>query len=73
VAVAGRLVFVQAQNGGITVLNGGNGHILTVLRPPTPSAAAGNLIVGGGLVYESITTRAAGTSKPSLELLAFGL
>lgn len=73
VAVAGNLVLVQAQNGGITVLNAGNGHLLTVLRPPVPSSAAGNLIVGNGLVYESITPRATGAKKPSLELLAFGL
>ncbi len=73
VVVAGNLLLVQARSGGITILDTGNGHILGLLQPPSPAAAAGNLIVGGGMVYESVTPRAAGARPPSPELLAFGL
>ncbi|MGH2411020.1 MAG: hypothetical protein ACRDGS_11715, partial [Chloroflexota bacterium] len=73
VAIVGKLLLVQAQSGTITLLDTDTGALLGALHPPSPASAAGNLIAGDGLIYESVTIKAAAGSPAKPELLAFGL
>ncbi len=73
VAIAGNLLLVQAQSGSISILNAETGTLLGVLHPPASGVSASNLSVGDGLIYESVTLKAASGSPAKPELLAFGL
>lgn len=68
IAMAGNLIFAQASDGRITVLEAASGRQVQVLRPPFAASGADNLVLGDGEVFESVVTRD-GTSV----LLAFGL
>ncbi|MDB5058932.1 MAG: hypothetical protein JWO59_2404 [Chloroflexi bacterium] len=70
--VTGNLVLVQAVDGRISILDRDDGHLLRVLKPPFSGSAAGDLIVGGGIIFESLSQpQSGGKAGPSV-LLAFG-
>jgi outer membrane protein assembly factor BamB len=73
VVIAGKLLLIQAQSGSISILNAETGVLLGVLRPPTSGMIAGNLLVGDGLIFESVTAKALSGKPTKPELLAFGL
>jgi outer membrane protein assembly factor BamB len=70
--VSGNLALVQATDGRISILNRDDGRLLRVLRPPFSGIAAGNLIVGGGIIFESLSQALAGGKAGPTSLLAFG-
>jgi len=72
VAVSGNLVIVQADDGEVVLLDRTTGQLLDTLQPPFSGTAAKNLIVGGGIIFESISpTLKTGKAGPPT-LLAFG-
>ncbi len=71
-AVSGNLVIVQADDGRIALLDRDTGVVLRELKPPFPSASARNLIVGGGIIFESIKSVQHGGKLGPPVLLAFG-
>jgi hypothetical protein len=72
VAVMGNLVFAQAPDGRISVLDVASGALVRVLKPPTPGANASNLLVGDGEIYESVSRKLPGGKFGPPTLLAFG-
>jgi outer membrane protein assembly factor BamB len=72
VAVSGNLVVVQANDGRIRLLDRDTGVLLRTLKPPFPAMSAHNLIVGGGIIFESIKHAQQGAKNGPPTLLAFG-
>jgi outer membrane protein assembly factor BamB len=77
IVATGGLLFVQGSDGTIAVLDASSGWLLRMLQPPFKGMLAANLLVGDGMVYESVTPRvvaANGTFLPEpMMTLAFGL
>ena len=72
VAVSGSLVVVQSADGLIRLLDRDTGTLLRTLRPPFAASAARNLLVGGGIIFESVKPTLPGGSTGPTTLLAFG-
>jgi outer membrane protein assembly factor BamB len=72
VAVSGNLVIVQAADGRISLLDRDTGATLMKLRPPFAGAGASNLLVGGGIIFESVGKAIKGGKAGPPTLLAFG-
>lgn len=72
VAAVGNLVLAQAPDGRIAVMDAATGALLRVLRPPVAGSNAGNLLVAGGLVFESVSRKLPGGTFSAPILLAFG-
>jgi hypothetical protein len=71
-AVSGDLVVVQEDDGRIDLLNRDTGVLLRTLKPPFAATAARNLIVGGGIIFESVKPSRQGGTSGQTTLLAFG-
>ena len=72
VAVSGNLVVVQSSDGLIRLLDRDTGSLLRTLRPPFAATAARNLLIGGGIIFESVKPVLPGGTTGPTTLLAFG-
>ncbi len=72
VAVSGDLIVVQADDGVLRLLDRDTGLLVRTLKPPFVATLARNLLVGGGIIFESVTPVHPGGKAGPATLLAFG-